>query len=321
MIRRFCVAPMMDRTDRHERYFLRTLSKEMLLYTEMIHANAIIHGNKDNLLNYHASEHPLAIQLGGSNADDLLEASLIAEGKGFDEINLNVGCPSPRVQNGSFGAVLMKQPCLVRDCLKLLVENTNIPVTVKCRIGVDEMDEDKDLDNFVTTVKDSGCKTFIIHARKAWLKGLSPKDNREIPPLNYERVYRLKDSFPDLEIIINGGIETTIDALEHLKFVDGVMVGRSAYDDPYPLVNVDKEIYSRSKQIPTRAEVLEGLIPYMENEIKDGNKLGYVTKHLMGLFKNTKHAKKARYTLANIDDDNYPIEKFKFLINEAKELC
>ena len=321
MIHRFCIAPMMDRTDRHERYFLRTLSKEMLLYTEMIHANAVIHGNKDNLLKYHASEHPLAIQLGGSNADDLLEASLIAEGKGFDEINLNVGCPSPRVQSGSFGAVLMKQPCLVRDCLKLLVENTNIPVTVKCRIGVDKMDEDKDLDNFVTTVKDSGCKTFIIHARKAWLKGLSPKDNREIPPLNYERVYRLKDSFPDLEIIINGGIETTNDALEHLKFVDGVMVGRSAYDNPYPLVNVDKEIYSRSKLIPTRAEVLEGLVPYMENEIKNGNKLGYLTKHLMGLFKNTKHAKKARYTLANIDDDIYPMEKLKLLINETKELC
>ena len=264
---------------------------------------------------------PLAIQLGGSNADDLLEASLIAEEKGFDEINLNVGCPSPRVQSGSFGAVLMKQPYLVRDCLKLLVENTNIPVTVKCRIGVDEMDEDKDLDNFVTIVKDSGCKTFIIHARKAWLKGLSPKDNREIPPLNYERVYRLKDSFPDLEIIINGGIETTNDALEHLKFVDGVMVGRSAYDNPYPLVNVDKENYSRSKLIPTRAEVLEGLVPYMENEIKNGNKLGYLTKHLMGLFKNTKHAKKARYTLANIDDDIYPMEKLKFLINETKELC
>ena len=321
MSHRFCVAPMMDRTDRHERYFLRTLSKEMLLYTEMIQANAVIHGNKDNLLKYHASEHPLAIQLGGSNADDLLEASLIAEGQGFDEINLNVGCPSPRVQSGSFGAILMKQPYLVRDCLKLLVENTNIPVTVKCRIGVDEMDEDKDLDNFVTIVKDSGCKTFIIHARKAWLKGLSPKDNREIPPLNYERVYRLKDSFPDLEIIINGGIETTNDALEHLKFVDGVMVGRSAYDNPYPLVNVDKEIYSRSKLIPTRAEVLEGLVPYMENEIKNGNKLGYLTKHLMGLFKNTKHAKKARYTLANIDDDIYPMEKLKLLINETKELC
>lgn len=312
---------MMDRTDRHERYFLRTLSKEMLLYTEMIHANAVIHGNKDDLLDYHETEHPLAIQLGGSDPSSLQEASIIAEEKGFDEINLNVGCPSPRVQSGSFGAVLMKQPALVRDCLELLIKTVKIPVTVKCRIGVDEMDEDKDLDKFVQIVKDSGCTTFIIHARKAWLKGLSPKDNREIPPLNYERVYRLKNSFPDLEIIINGGIETTEDALKHLKFVDGVMVGRSAYENPYPLVNVDREIYSRSNRIPTRAEVLEGLVPYMENEIRNGNKLGYVTKHLMGLFKNTKHAKKARNTLANIDDGMYPMEKLNLLINETKELC
>ena len=269
MSHRFCVAPMMDRTDRHERYFLRTLSKEMLLYTEMIHANAVIHGNKDNLLKYHASEHPLAIQLGGSNADDLLEASLIAEGKGFDEINLNVGCPSPRVQNGSFGAVLMKQPCLVRDCLKLLVENTNIPVTVKCRIGVDEMDEDKGLDNFVTTVKDSGCKTFIIHARKAWLKGLSPKDNREIPPLNYDRVYNLKENFPDLEIIINGGIKSTQEVLTHLNKVDGVMVGRSAYEDPYSLASVDQNIFNKKTLKLSRTQILESLIPYLEKEINE----------------------------------------------------
>ena len=321
MNRRFSIAPMMDRTDRHERYFLRSLSKEILLYTEMIHVNAVIHGNREDLLNYHTKEHPLAIQLGGSDPATLREASLIAEEKGFDEINLNVGCPSSRVQSGSFGAILMKQPKLVRDCLELMVNAVNIPVTIKCRIGVDEMDEDKDLDRFVKIVQESGCSTFIIHARKALLKGLSPKDNREIPPLNYGRIYNLKENFPDLEIIINGGIKSTQDVLTHLNKVDGVMVGRSAYEDPYSLSSVDQDIFNKKTLILSRTQILESLIPYLEKEIRNGNKLSYVTKHLMGLFKNTKYAKKARKILATIDHGKHPMEKVNLLINESRELC
>ena len=308
MIHRFCVAPMMDRTDRHERYFLRTLSKEMMLYTEMIHSNAVIHGNKDNLLKYHASEHPLAIQLGGSDPCLLSAAATIAEEAGFDEINLNVGCPSSKVQSGMFGAILMKKPALVASCISSIKNKVSIPVTVKCRIGVDEMDEDKDLYNFVNLVKDSGCETFIIHARKAWLKGLSPKDNREIPPLNYQRVYRLKEQFPDLEIIINGGIDSVSDALKHFEYVDGVMMGRAAYDNPFQIREVDKMIYGKKCKTLTRNEILENFIPYIKKEYEDGNKLGCITKHLMGLYRGTTKASLARKIFANIDKNEEPID-------------
>lgn len=321
MERKFCVAPMMDRTDRHERYFLRTLSQEMLLYTEMLHANAVLHGNREELLKYNAIEHPLAIQLGGSDPGLLKEASSVAESKGFDEINLNVGCPSPRVQSGQFGAILMKNAPLVAQCIKAIKNTVSIPVTVKCRIGVDEMDEKKDLDSFVGCVKESGCNTFIVHARKAWLKGLSPKDNREIPPLNYERVYRLKDTFPDLEFILNGGINNITDSLGHLKYVDGVMLGRSAYDNPYGLIEVDELIYNKPKKLESRSQVLEGFLPYLKIENDRGSKLGHMTKHLMGLFKGTVYAKKARTLLAGIDSHERPIESIQSLIKEIKIAC
>ena len=227
MLRRFSVAPMMDRTDRHERYFLRTITSEALLYTEMIHANAVLHGDTSALLKYHQKEHPLAIQLGGSDPGQLSEAAKISEEYGFREINLNIGCPSYKVQKGRFGAILMKEPELVALCVNTMIKNTDIPITVKCRIGVDDMDEDSGLDFFINCVKDAGCKTFIVHARKAWLKGLSPKENREIPPINYSRVYRLKDKFPDIEIIINGQIASIKESLVHLEKVDGVMMGLS----------------------------------------------------------------------------------------------
>ena len=217
MNHRFCVAPMMDRTDRHCRYFHRLLTRRSLLYTEMLHSNAILNGDVNKLLEFKAEEHPLAIQLGGSDPSSLAEASLIAEEFGFKEVNLNIGCPSSKVQKGRFGAILMKEPELVSKCVHAMKKSVNIPVTVKCRIGVDDMDEDAYLDKFIKEVSFSGCETFIIHARKAWLSGLSPKDNREIPPLNYQRVYKLKETFPELNIVINGGIKTIKESIKHLE--------------------------------------------------------------------------------------------------------
>ena len=243
MSHRFCIAPMMDRTDRHCRYFHRLLTKRSFLYTEMLHSNAILNGNTSKLLEYDQEEHPLAIQLGGSDPVSLAEASVISEEFGYKEINLNIGCPSTKVQKGRFGAVLMKEPGLVSKCISAMKKSVSIPVTVKCRIGVDDMDEDTYLDKFIKEVSFAGCETFIIHARKAWLKGLSPKDNREIPPLNYQRVYKLKDAFPDLNFIINGGIKTIEESLDHLQYVDGVMLGREAYNNPYILTEVDSSIF------------------------------------------------------------------------------
>ena len=239
MSHRFSVAPMMDRTDRHCRYFHRLLTKKSKLYTEMLHSNAILKGNTERLLEFKNEEHPLAIQLGGSDPKSLAEASVIAEKFGYKEINLNVGCPSSKVQKGKFGAVLMKEPKLVSECINEMYKSVNIPVTVKCRIGVDDMDKESELDRFVEEVSSSGCNTFIVHARKAWLKGLSPKENREIPPLDYERVYRLKEKFHSLNIVVNGGIKSVQDSLNHLQFVDGVMLGREAYDNPCLLYTSD----------------------------------------------------------------------------------
>ena len=246
MNRRFCVAPMMDRTDRHERFFLRSLSKKAFLYTEMINVNALLYGDKKDILLFNECEHPLGIQLGGNDPIKLGDSAIISEASGYDEINLNIGCPSPKVQNGEFGAVLMKNPKLVAQCIKSIKDKVKIPVSVKCRIGVDDMNEDKDLSAFIKEVSDSGCKVFIVHARKAWLKGLSPKENRNIPPLNYQRVYRLKEEFPDLEIIINGGITSTHQIKDHLKKVDGVMLGRSVYHSPYLLSDIEKEIFDNN---------------------------------------------------------------------------
>ena len=316
MVHKFSVAPMMDRTDRHCRYFHRKLTQKSLLYTEMLHCNAIVKGDRENLLSYSHEEHPLAIQLGGSDPELLAEASQISEEFGFQEINLNVGCPSSKVQSGMFGAILMKEPELVAKCVRSMKSSTNLPVTIKCRIGVDEMDEIQHLDEFVQSTQDAGCKTFIIHARKAWLKGLSPKDNREIPPLNYNRVYKLKERFPHLNIIINGGINTLDESLHHLNYVDGVMMGRKAYDNPLILAEVDHKIFNQEKQDIQLDKILFSLLPYIQYELEKGTKISHITKHLMGLFKGYNGAKEMRKFLVSIRDNMNPVDDFKFFLSK-----
>ena len=316
MIHRFCVAPMMDRTDRHERFFLRSLSKNAYLYTEMINANAVLFGNQNELLKFNECEHPLAIQLGGNDPIKLSEAATISESYGYDEINLNVGCPSTKVQNGDFGAILMRNPNLVAKCVKAIKNNVNIPVSIKCRIGVDDMDEEKDLNTFIKKVSDSGCKVFIIHARKAWLKGLSPKENRNIPPLNYERVYKLKDEFPHLEIIINGGLENIEDSKNHLTKVDGVMMGRKAYENPFQLIKVDHLIYGMPFLPKTKEEVLLKMIPYIIQQHKAGVKINLISRHLIGLTKGTKFAKHIRSSLTNLSALRQPERKLIQIANQ-----
>ena len=316
MIHRFCVAPMMDRTDRHERFFLRSLSKKAYLYTEMINANAVLFGNQNELLKFNECEHPLAIQLGGNDPIKLSEAATISESYGYDEINLNVGCPSTKVQNGDFGAILMRNPNLVAKCVKAIKNNVNIPVSIKCRIGVDDMDEEKDLNTFIKKVSDSGCKIFIIHARKAWLKGLSPKENRNIPPLNYERVYKLKDEFPHLEIIINGGLENVEDSKNHLTKVDGVMMGRKAYENPFQLTKVDHLIYGLPFLHKTKEEVLLKMIPYIIQQHKAGVKINLISRHLIGLTNGTKFAKHIRSSLTNLSALRQPERKLIQIANQ-----
>ena len=317
MSHRFSIAPMMDRTDRHCRYFHRLLTGKSLLYTEMLHSNAIIKGNTNKLLSYSHEEHPLAIQLGGSDPESLAEASVISEEFGYKEINLNVGCPSSKVQKGRFGAILMKEPELVAKCISNMKKSVNIPVTVKCRIGVDDMDQDAQLDRFIEQVSFEGCNTFIIHARKAWLKGLSPRDNREIPPLNYERVYKLKDKFHHLNIVINGGIKTVEESLEHLNHVDGVMVGREAYDNPLMLNSIDKEIYKETGDSLTRTEILIKLLPYIQSEVNKGTKITHITRHIMGLFKGFHGAKDIRKYLVSLNNAVNPVDNFKFFLKET----
>ena len=317
MSHRFSIAPMMDRTDRHCRYFHRLLTGKSLLYTEMLHSNAVIKGNTDKLLSYSHDEHPLAIQLGGSDPESLAEASVISEEFGYKEINLNVGCPSSKVQKGRFGAILMKEPKLVAKCVSNMKNSVSIPVTVKCRIGVDDMDQDTQLDRFIEEVSFEGCNTFIIHARKAWLKGLSPRDNREIPPLNYERVYKLKDKFDHLNIVINGGIKTVEESLEHLNHVDGVTVGREAYDNPLMLNSIDKEIYKETENSLTRTEILIKLLPYIQSEVNKGTKITHITRHIMGLFRGFHGAKDIRKYLVSLNNAVNPVDNFKFFLKET----
>lgn len=316
MIHRFCVAPMMDRTDRHERFFLRSLSKKAYLYTEMINANAVLFGDQNKLLKFNECEHPLAIQLGGNDPIKLSEAATISESYGYDEINLNIGCPSNKVQSGNFGAILMNKPNLVAKCVKAIKNKVNIPVSVKCRIGVDDMDEEKDLNTFIKKVSDSGCKIFIVHARKAWLKGLSPRENRNIPPLNYERVYKLKDEFPHLEIIINGGLETIEDSKNHLTKVDGVMMGRKAYENPFQLTKVDHLFYGMPFLSKTRKEVLLRMIPYIIQQHKAGIKINLISRHFMGLTKGTRFAKQIRANLTNLNALKEPEKKLTQIANQ-----
>ena len=289
---------MMDWTDRHDRYFLRLISKHTLLYTEMVTTGAIIHGDRSHLLDFDASEQPLALQLGGSDPDDLAKCAVIAEQWGYSEINLNVGCPSDRVQSGKFGACLMAEPELVRDCMKAMIDAVSIPVTIKTRIGIDRQDTFNELHHFVTTVMASGCKTFIIHARKAWLDGLSPKQNRDIPPLCYDKVYKIKQQFPELEIIINGGVKTLEECEMHLQHVDGVMIGREAYHNPYMLIDVDEQFYQDNYNKPSREQIIDLLIPYIKNHLDNDGKLGQITRHILGLYQAVPGAKYWRRTIS-----------------------
>lgn len=289
---------MLDWSDRHCRYFHRQLTRCALLYTEMITTGALLHGDVDRHLQFNTEEHPVAIQLGGSNPADLAITSKLVESRGYDEINLNVGCPSGRVQNGAFGACLMAEPQLVADCIRAMQESVSIPVTIKHRIGIDEHDSYEELVNFIGTIADSGCKTFIIHARKAWLKGLSPKQNREIPPLSYESVYRIKQEFPALEIIINGGIMDLEESRTHLQQVDGVMIGRAAYHTPWLLSQVDSTLYGQPDPCTSPRKAVEAMIPYVEKHLAEGGKVSHVTRHMLGLFSGMPGARRWRRILS-----------------------
>ncbi|WP_037582935.1 tRNA dihydrouridine(20/20a) synthase DusA [Stigmatella aurantiaca] len=279
-----CVAPMMDWTDRHCRFFHRQLSRHTLLYTEMLTTGAVLHGDRDRLLGFEPAEHPVALQLGGSEPAALAEAARIGEAWGYDEINLNVGCPSDRVQSGRFGACLMAEPELVARLVAAMREAVRIPVTVKSRIAIDDMEEWPTLERFVRLISAEGCSRFIVHARKAWLQGLSPKENRDIPPLRYELVYRLKAEFPSLDISINGGIKTLEAAAEHLRHVDGVMIGRAAYENPYLLAEADSRLFGASEAPRDRHDVVEAMLPYMEARRSQGAPLNAITRHMLGLF-------------------------------------
>jgi len=276
---------MLDWTDRHCRFFYRLLSKQALLYTEMLTTGALLHGDRQRFLQFDPSEHPLALQLGGSEPKDLATCAKIAEGFGYDEVNLNVGCPSDRVQNGRFGACLMAEPERVADCVAAMRQAVSIPVTIKSRIGIDDRDSYEELAGFIGTVAAAGCETFIVHARKAWLKGLSPKQNRDVPPLRYDVVYRLKQDFPALQIVLNGGITTLAQAEDVLgQGVDGVMVGREVYHNPYLLAEVDRRLYGTPSETSTRAAIIESLLPYIERQRAEGVRLHSITRHILGLF-------------------------------------
>ena len=289
---------MMDWTDRHCRYFYRLMSMHTQLYTEMVTTKAILHGDKHRLLDYHQSEHSLVLQLGGSDPSEMAQCAKIAQDWGYDEVNINVGCPSDRVQSGSFGACLMQTPQLVAECVDAMKQASDIPVTVKSRIGVDDMESYDELVNFVTTVEKAGCDTFIIHARKAWLKGLSPKQNRTVPPLNYDWVYRIKQDFPALTIGINGGIVNLVDVQNHLKEVDSVMLGRTIYHQPYLLTDVDAKIYQQISPIISREQVLLNFIEYMKIQSDQGVPIRSMTRHILGLYHGQKNAKKFRRLLS-----------------------
>ncbi|HET8897851.1 MAG TPA: tRNA dihydrouridine(20/20a) synthase DusA [Rhodanobacteraceae bacterium] len=278
----FSVAPMMDWTDRHCRYFHRQLAPHARLYTEMVTAAAVIHGDREHLLGFDVVEPPLALQLGGSDPRELAAAARVAEGFGYQEINLNVGCPSDRVQSGRFGACLMREPNLVADCVAAMRAVVRVPVTVKCRLGVDEQDEDAALEALVEPVKAAGCQVFVVHARKAWLAGLSPKENRAIPPLNYPRVYRLKREHPELTVVINGGVAGVVAVQEHLRHVDGVMLGRAAYHQPYLLAELEQSLYGTP--LPSREQALRALRPYIESALARGVALKHIARHLLGLY-------------------------------------
>ena len=282
--RRLSVAPMMDRTDRHCRSFLRAISGRVLLYTEMITTGAILHGDRARFFSHGEAEHPLAIQLGGADPQALATCARLAGEYGYDEINLNVGCPSERVQAARFGACLMAEPATVAACVAAMIEASGLPVTVKSRIGIDQRDGYEDLLAFIDRIAEAGCRTFIVHARKAWLTGLNPEENRNVPPLRHDIVHRLKKDRAELEIIINGGITTLDETAEHLGRVDGVMIGRAAYGDPYMLAEADRRIFGASDPAPTRAEIVARFLPYIAARLDEGVYLAHITRHMLGLY-------------------------------------
>ncbi len=315
---------MMDWTDRHARYFLRLISKHCLLYTEMVTTGALLNGDHKRFLRYHPTEHPLALQLGGSDPVALAECTKFADDAGFDEVNLNVGCPSDRVKSGSFGACLMASPELVAECVAAMQAVTSVPVTVKCRTGIDEMEGYQPLAHFVATVAASGCDTFIVHARKAWLQGLSPKQNRDVPPLNYDYVYRLKKENPGLTVVINGGIKTIDDVRQHLKYVDGAMIGREAYHNPYILAPVDTEIYQdAAAKICSRQDVVMQMCDYIDTELAAGTALHSITRHMLGLYQGCPGAKAwRRYLSENThksDADSSVVKAAMSLLLDCKD--
>ncbi|MDH5303308.1 MAG: tRNA dihydrouridine(20/20a) synthase DusA [Gammaproteobacteria bacterium] len=297
MDNRILVAPMMDWTDRHCRYFMRLLSPSARLYTEMVTAAAIVHGDHEHLLRYNAAEHPIALQLGGSDAGWMATAALAAANYGYDEINVNVGCPSDRVQSGQFGACLMASPDIVVRCYKAMRAVVAIPVTIKTRIGIDAHDSYDFLRRFVDPLIDAGCRTFIVHARIALLDGLSPKQNRSVPPLDYERVYRLKSDYPDLQVVLNGGVRTLAQVDEVLPHVDGVMIGRQAYQQPYFLAELEQHLHPEWP-MPGRRAVVEQMLPYIKSELAAGERLSRITRHMSGLFAEQPGARAWRRTLA-----------------------
>ena len=312
---RFSVAPMLDWTTRHCRYFHRQFSQHALLYTEMVTSQAIIHA-KYNHLAFDVAENPVAIQLGGSDPEQLRHCAKLAEERGYVEVNLNVGCPSDRVQNGMFGACLMAKADLVADCVTAMQSTVNIPVTVKTRIGIDELDSYEFLCDFVEKVKNTGCHELIVHARKAWLSGLSPKENREIPPLDYERVYQLKRDFPDLLISINGGIKTIEEMKTHLQYVDGVMVGREAYQNPSLLGGIDNALFDENAPIITARQAVEKMLPYIESQLSQGVYLNHITRHMLGAFQNCKGARQwRRYLSENAHKQGAGIEVVETALN------
>jgi tRNA-dihydrouridine synthase A len=295
---RFSVAPMMDWTDRHCRVFHRLMTRRALLYTEMLTTGAIIHGDRRRLLGFDTSEHPVALQLGGSDPRDLAAAAKIGEDFGYDEINLNVGCPSDRVKDGRFGACLMAEPALVAEGVRAMKHAVGIPVTVKCRIGIDDQDPEIALDALARSIVAAGADALIVHARKAWLNGLSPKENRDIPPLDYDRVYRLKAALPDVPIIINGGIGSLAEAKAHLVYVDGVMLGRAAYQEPWRLLAADPELFGEAAPHATMKNVFEAMVPYIEGQLAQGTRLHSIVRHFVGAFYGVPGARAFRRHLA-----------------------
>ena len=319
MIKTVSVAPMMDCTDKHEIYFLSLISKNIHFYTEMIVANAIIRGDRNKLLSFKEISNPITLQIGGSNPKELAEACKISEDYGYKEINLNLGCPSKKVQKNKFGACLMQEPELVAECIEAMTKSTKLPITIKTRIGYNDVEDIEFLKEFIQTTKNAGSKKFIIHARKALLKKLSPKENLNIPPLKYDYVYKLKEHFKNDEIIINGGIKTTNDIKEHLKIVDGAMIGRAIYHSPYFLADIEKEIF-KNDNVPTRSEVMENLIPYIQEQTSKGVQLNHIMRHTVGLFHGQNGSRTWRqYLSKNMCIRDADLQKVNHIMDQVKK--